>query len=118
MAAHGLVGYDKGMMANKFSSMDDEALERAKQTESLRRGVRRGSFSGIPHTSVLRKTSTETSKARRASKINPLLLWTKLHIRYAGQERAAISTATGHVQRGTFTALLGPAGSGKTTLLQ
>ena len=36
MAAHGLVGYDKGMMANKFSSMDDEALERAKQQESLR----------------------------------------------------------------------------------
>lgn len=123
--SHGLVGYTGSGMADNFNKLSDADLDRAKQTESLRRGVRRGSFSGIPSTSVLRKKSTSDgggsgggSKARRQSRIDPLLLWTKLHVRYAGQEKAAISTATGHVQRGTFTALLGPAGSGKTTLLQ
>ena len=111
--SHGMVS-GQGLMEDKFKNLDEEQQARAAAHATSRRGVRRASFAGIPQTSVLK----QQEKKVKASAMEPLLLWTKLHIRYAGRERPAISNAQGSVHRGTFTALLGPAGSGKTTLLQ
>ena len=104
----------QGLMDDKFKNLDEEQQARAEAHMASRRGVRRASFAGIPQTSVLKRASEQV----KASKLTPLLLWTKLSIRYGGVEKAAVAGAQGSVQRGTFTALLGPAGSGKTTLLQ
>ena len=92
----------QGLMDDKFKNLDEEQQARAEAHMASRRGVRRASFAGIPQTSVLKRASEQV----KASKLTPLLLWTKLSIRYGGVEKAAVAGAQGSVQRGTFTALL------------